>query len=265
MPPIVEWAIRYAEIGWYVVPQRRDKVPLTPHGARQATRDIDQIRDWWHQWPTANIAIAPREVLCVLDIDLRKGGYVQLVALTLELGKLPESSPVAVTGGGGRHIVFRDPGTELRGSFPECDGVEIKVGFRLFTAPPSVHASGRRYEWVRPPIEAPPELPEAWLDLARRPPPPPIPNVVPQGNAELARRYLSRVDPAVQGQGGHKQTYWMAQILTRGFCLPFDEAWPLAVEWNSRCKPPWDEADLAHKLRSAADGQMEIGCKLPRH
>ena len=69
---------------------------------------------------------------------------------------------------------------------------------------------------------------------------------------ERASAYLSRVDVAVSGQGGDYATFGAAQALVRGFSLSVEEALPLLVEWNKDCKPPWSEADLRAKLRSAS-------------
>ena len=30
-----------------------------------------------------------------------------------------------------------------------------------------------------------------------------------------------------------------------------EEAWPLLLEWNQQCEPPWSERELAHKLSDA--------------
>jgi hypothetical protein len=76
-------------------------------------------------------------------------------------------------------------------------------------------------------------------------------------NAELlkviedARQYLSKMQPAIEGQGGHKQTFKVACRLIIDFDLSPDQAWPIALEYNARCKPPWSDADLRRKLEEA--------------
>lgn len=54
------------------------KHPLTPHGARDATRDEAQIREWWERWPLANIGIASGPYdegvhLVGIDLDVKDG------------------------------------------------------------------------------------------------------------------------------------------------------------------------------------------------
>ncbi|HEY1048780.1 MAG TPA: hypothetical protein VGE39_03455, partial [Prosthecobacter sp.] len=68
---------------------------------------------------------------------------------------------------------------------------------------------------------------------------------------ERARAYLACLPVSVQGQGGHNAAFRAACVLVHGFALSEQEALPLLLEWNTRCLPPWTEAELRHKLRSA--------------
>jgi hypothetical protein len=74
-----------------------------------------------------------------------------------------------------------------------------------------------------------------------------------------ATAYMRKVEPAVSGQNGHKQTYKAACALLRGFSLPIDDARPLLYDWNNSCQPPWNEKDLEHKLSEAAKSKMQDG------
>src|SRR5437016_2996819 len=72
---------------------------------------------------------------------------------------------------------------------------------------------------------------------------------------ERARRYIARCPPAISGAGGHDATYHVAAILVWGFALSEAEALMLLQEWNRNCVPPWSDAELLHKVKSAAGGQ----------
>jgi len=68
---------------------------------------------------------------------------------------------------------------------------------------------------------------------------------------ERARRYVDRLPPAISGSGGHNQTLATACRLVE-FGLSEEEAWQVLMGWNeTHCRPPWDEADLRHKLTDA--------------
>ena len=56
--------------------------PLVPHGLRNATTDLDQVRDWWGQYPEANIGMPTGawSGVVVLDVDPETGGFESLLA-----------------------------------------------------------------------------------------------------------------------------------------------------------------------------------------
>lgn len=66
-----------------------------------------------------------------------------------------------------------------------------------------------------------------------------------------AQAYAARIPAAVSGAGGHDQTFSAAVALVHGFGLTESDAWPILLEYNRRCTPPWSEAELRHKLTSA--------------
>src|ERR1017187_3501630 len=84
-------ALDYASRGWRVFPLKpNDKVPMTSHGCKDATTDIDIIRQWWEATPNANIGIATgsESGLLILDNDAYKGGDETLATMTAKYGPL---------------------------------------------------------------------------------------------------------------------------------------------------------------------------------
>jgi hypothetical protein len=69
--------------------------------------------------------------------------------------------------------------------------------------------------------------------------------------SERARTYLMKMPPAISGQGGQAATFEAAQVLARGFNLPYSEALSLLNEYNAHCSPQWGQKDLERKLRDA--------------
>ena len=84
------------------------------------------------------------------------------------------------------------------------------------------------------------------LFVEKKPPPVRQADVI-----DRARRYLSKVPPAISGQRGHDRTFHAACVLVLGFGIKTHEALPLLAEWNTRCAPPWSEGELWHKLTDA--------------
>jgi hypothetical protein len=83
---------------------------------------------------------------------------------------------------------------------------------------------------------------------------------VTNGVAGRAAKYVAKMAPAISGNGGHDTTFNVAQTLVKGFNLPEAEAWPILLDYNGRCQPPWSERDLRHKLDSArTQSRLPVG------
>lgn len=68
---------------------------------------------------------------------------------------------------------------------------------------------------------------------------------------ERASKYVAAMPAAISGSGGHAACFAVAVALIHGFGLSEDDAWPILLEYNGRCEPPWNERELRHKLTSA--------------
>jgi hypothetical protein len=136
------------------------KRPLAGLGLRSATQDRETVASWWRRWPTANVGLRC-DGLLVFDVD-GENGERSLVRLEERFGPLPPSRIVFT--GKGQHRYFRCPmlaGNSTQG-LGRPAGIDLRGGTRGYVAaPPSVHASGRRYEWANEDPIA--ELPENWL------------------------------------------------------------------------------------------------------
>ena len=126
------WALRYVEIGWYVLPlEPRGKQPLgrlVPRGMLDATVDPDIIRAWWAKVPTANIGISlAQSGLVAVDVDPRNGGTETFEQLQVERGSL-RSEVMAFAGGGGEHHVFVVPtGAQLSLPGTLGPGIDLSI------------------------------------------------------------------------------------------------------------------------------------------
>lgn len=119
---------------------------LAPHGHLNATTDEATIREWWSQYPTANIGGRPPADNTVVDVDPRNGGNEAIKELTENHGILPNTR-VALTGGLGQHWWFRYSGP-ARGKLGP--GLDVKTSSGYVVLPGSRHKSGRLYRWFNP-------------------------------------------------------------------------------------------------------------------
>lgn len=154
----IEYATKYK---WSVFPVRQsDKKPLTPHGCKDAKREIGAIQFWWNKYPDASIGIATGSMsnLIVIDLDLDedKGldGYEELRRWEHDNGEFPETVR-SITGRGGSHIFFHYTGSDITNRAGILDGIDVRGEGGYIIAPPSVHPNGTEYQWEYAPDETP--------------------------------------------------------------------------------------------------------------
>ncbi len=163
-------AIAYAEQGTAVLPlQPHGKAPATASGVKQATTDTGIIDGWWTAAPNMNIGIATgsRSGIFVLDVD-DEAGEQSLRELERTNGDLPET--VEAITGKGRHCYFRlGEGVSIRNSAGKLGpGLDVRGNEGFVVAPPSIHPSGRRYEWSVDGASEFADAPQWLLDLVMK-------------------------------------------------------------------------------------------------
>lgn len=145
---MIECAIDYIKKGWAVFPCR-NKIPLTSHGYKDASKDAGIVKRLFSQHQNVNIAIATGKVsgIFVLDIDVKNGalGDDSLRDLEKEHGELPHTVE-ALTWSGGRHIFFKYPDKGIGCKAGIRPGIDIRGDGGYIIAPPSV-IEGREYTW----------------------------------------------------------------------------------------------------------------------
>ncbi len=162
-------ALNYGARGWRVLPVK-GKIPTLRDWPIKASTDLEQIRAWWTEQPTANVGLATgtQSRLFVLDVDPDKGGDDSLGRLEAQYGPLPVTIE-ALTGGGGRHYYFQHPSIVLGNSAGKLGpGLDIRTDGGQVVAPPSVHpVTQRAYEWEaahHPDDVSPAPVPQWLLD-----------------------------------------------------------------------------------------------------
>lgn len=69
---------------------------------------------------------------------------------------------------------------------------------------------------------------------------------------DRARRYVSKMTPSIQGSNGSTDAIKATAVLLWGFLLDHETAIQVfQEEFNLRCRPPWSEAEIHHKVRSS--------------
>jgi hypothetical protein len=165
-------ALVYAALGFPVVPMHAPrpgggcscpelacsdpgKHPRLRGWKRLAATDPAVVEGWWRRWPQANPGLVTGRRFDVLDLDGDRG--VEALRAVLSIAPTEHPGAVAGTGGGGWHLLFAPTGLGNRvGLLP---GMDWRGRDGLIVAPPSQHACGTRYTWVRPLTATLPEVP----------------------------------------------------------------------------------------------------------
>lgn len=269
-------ALAYARCGWPVFPLHHvdrhrgcscidakecrspGKHPRTRKGLKDATTDAAQIRHWWQLYPLANVGLAMgrKSGLVAIDVDPRSGGDASISELIERYGELPNTLE-AVTGGGGSHVFFAHPGVTFKNSSSVLgEGIDVKTDGGYVVAAPSLHASGRRYEWRT--RRSPAQMP-SWLlklltiDQAKRA----------AGDTQAKRAAgdtqakqggptRSRPGPLItEGHRNERLFHIGCSMRGDGFSSAEIEAALMDVN-SSRCSPPLPEAEVRKIAASAA-------------
>jgi len=266
--PLLEAALSFAAKGWPVIPLHTfadgmctcesttctspAKHPLTAKGVHDATTDEATIQRWWTEAEIANVGVATGSGLLVLDIDAKHGGLESLAQLEAEHGSLP-ATPIVSTGGGGRHYYFGLPdGMAVGNRAGLADGIDIRGDNGYVVAPPSLHASGSRYQWTIPP------------DVSLAEPPPWLLEMLgcrdSQSDTQNSNGVMLKVQPTTADLANHpgcgegQRNAILCKLvgvhLARGDDPETIE--PLAMAWAERCSPPLEEAEVVRTLTSLA-------------
>ena len=170
----IDAALHYAARGLAVFPvppgsKKSHKSEKHSNGRKWGmTRDAEEIRRDFTQWPDAGIGIPTGAVnnIVVVETDTKAGGHKHdgepaLRELETRHGPLPETSQ-AISPSGSVHRYFQHPGDGIKIKSSQSElgpGIDVKGDGGMVVAPPTVRHDGA-YRWLnRNPITPMP----AWL------------------------------------------------------------------------------------------------------
>lgn len=252
------------ERGFRVFPCRPGSKRPTLEGWKESA--FSDPLDAAEKWPgdQYNVGIHCKG-LAVLDIDVKNGrdGLADLETLP----PLPPTYTVR-TPSGGKHLYFKLPdGVEVSNSAKGLpSGFDIRGVGGYVLAPGSVF-EGKRYEIeTYAPVAPAPE----WLlqrlreaPTAKSEPGAQIGELDTPAAVERAKAIIKKAEPAHEGNRGDETTYKLAARVTR-LGISQDLCFDLMRDWNDRCEPPWDDADLERIIGNAwRYGQEPVGVDNP--
>lgn len=241
-----------------VVP--RGKNPLTKHGLKDATRDIEQIHKWWSKIPNAGIGIPTGKIngFVVLDCDVKRNregfiianGFETLEELTDKYGELPDTVIQHSGSGEGQHYLFKYQ-EGIRNATDFLPGLDIRGDGGYIVAAPSIHPSGKEYTWDAGFHIAETEITDipGWLlNLIRRP-------KEEQHTTRPSSYWIDVFNNTREGNRNNNATSLAGHLLRRYVD-------PLLVKeimhlWNGeKVQPPLDVEELNRVINSVATREL---------
>jgi Bifunctional DNA primase/polymerase, N-terminal/Primase C terminal 1 (PriCT-1) len=221
---------------------------IAPRGCHSAVTDRTAVEHMFTNWPESNVGIATGSVI-VVDIDPRNGGDVSLRELEQQHGPMPATWRSA-TGGGGEHIIFAAPaGKKISGRLL-ATGIDLKGVGGYIVAPPSLHVSGRRYEWLTAPGDVPLAALPDWIAK-------PASNPFTAHSGSTSKTCWGPMISSDVGEGARNKTLAkIAGYLLRRY-VDIDVSCEMLSLWNAaHCKPPLNDDELNKIIGSICKAEM---------
>lgn len=235
-------ALAYAQLGIPVFPCA-GKRPLTKHGFKDASVDQNIITQWWRRTPDANIGSPTGHRSFVLDVDMPDGPE-SLALLEQTHGALPATLKQK-SGGGGWHLFFALPPERIVKNSVKMlgAGLDIKGSGGYVILSPSIHQSGKPYEWVQDlPLAPPPNWLVALLEN----------NAAPHGERPRASTFTK----------GQRNTTLNAAAFTLGKRIVFgeaDESTDVAELANEAKRSGLEDREIDATIRSGLEAGKRTG------
>ena len=161
-----------------VFPVGESKQPLTDHGFKDASTDLQQIKKWGKDYPGANVGVpaGERTGIIVIDLDVNReidgikvNGITNFKKLCKELGvKIPETYKIR-TPSGGKHYYFQSPQDPkiINSAGVLAPGIDVKTEGGYLVGEGSV-IDGKRYSRISGSINKLAKLPPKLRTAMRK-------------------------------------------------------------------------------------------------
>lgn len=239
MNKFLDAAMEYVRLGWNPIPLKpQDKKPLLSSWREWQHKKVteDDVRRWWTEHPTANVGIITGAIsgIVVLDVD-GEAGRQSLAQVAKGLPPTPISNT-----GKGNHYIYAHPGFEARNFAGKLPGLDFRGDGGYIVAPPSIHPSGREYEWAIEPDSVPPApMPEWLLKLLEQK----------KGPSSEGLDPLKVLAGVPEGQRDVTLFKYACRLRAKG--MTKEEALALVLQAAKNCTPPFPEDEAKMKVESA--------------
>ena len=268
----LEFALRYAAIGWHVFPVwgakdgkcrcgRMCKSPakhpvetIVPRGQDDATTDPATIRRWYARMPEAGVAVFLKPSgLVAIDIDPRNGGFETMDDIEARRGKMV-SEVTQFTQGGGEHRFFK-LAPDVNG-MPGSLGPGVDVKRNGYVVLDPTHGTAGIYSWEASssPLDGviPSPLPDWMRNLAT---PEPTTPVIASSSRFVTPGQVDELRSALAAISSDERDRWVRFGMA---LFPLGQTgFDLWREWSAK-SDKFDPVDLIRVWRSFKPGAVNF-------
>ena len=244
-PNMLKEALSYLHQGWPVIPielkQRGGKCEKKPlvHWEKYKNHlpTEYEVNVWWgNKYPNAGIALVTGTLSGIVVVDVEKDGPTAGLTPTV----------ISKTGGGGFHYFYKHPGVTVKNSVKNIAPLtDVRGDGGLLVLAPSLHGSGKRYEWVVPPgMTDYADLPQWILEKSKST----------TGETRQVDWKVFTASEIPAGERNATAAQYIGKILHDLSSELWQTAgWVSAKAWNTQfCKPPLDDKELRSVFDSIA-------------
>ncbi len=248
----VDHALKYLKRGFSIVPMRgkpysgsgseeerlkNSKAPLVAWTEFQRRMPTEkEVRDWYVKWPNANLALITGMISGIVVADLDSEDAVERAK-----GMNILNTPL-VKSRRGIHAYFKYPfGMRISNSVDKQLATDIRAEGGNIIAPPSVHFSGHKYEWIEghslDDIQLM-KLPDIFIEAEKK-------------KAAVENRSNGMRDlytGTAQNYRNYSLTRLCGSWVNDG--LTIEECLEMAQIWNTKNSPPMDEKEMRKTVES---------------
>jgi hypothetical protein len=224
------------------------KKPAHKGWQAEATNVRSRLEELFTETVNDGVPTGERNRIVVVDVD-EKGIGRELYKIRRKVIRCIVETPHGV------HFFFKHPGCHVPNAVKtRMSGIPVDIrgdgGYVIF--PPSQNG-GLPYKFVEG-CEFDPKRLEVfdpkWIQQKEVKQQPILEDDVLR-RISRARLWLAKHDPAISGQAGHRTMFSACCAMVQKFRLSIEQAWPLILEYNSRCVPPFSEKEIRHKISDA--------------
>lgn len=238
------------------------KHPRLSSWQTKATSNIEQVAKWWQQWPSANIGLALGPGSQVFDIEYDDSEGESTAEELLSHIKTPKYRSHRST----HYLFYFGDSLKPAKAVYRWRGLELRFGTdgkgALSIVPPSLHASGSRYEWLLHPAKVGLAEPPSWLAEAMAEATAKAPESSPSVSLASGISFtMASEKETLQNSPGASEGNRFAKLMElagRHIAMhgPNSDLITLALAWNNRCSPPKEQSEILQLVGRLCDKEL---------